>query len=353
MRQNPTAVRFHADLDRLALELVKAFGLKFSSAPKEQGSPLAQQGLDSPLLRWLDFRMRYVEPYPRPVVLSDRFPKVDLPACAQAGLEALVRRFEQGEDVNPYQGRGLILRNDTSASDDQRHARTDLLFADWGILHFHLTTEPIPAGKYFSRPADYLAFCVVGGNGVGLLDVLQHPGKEGFADPHLFEVLASNWPEHLEQYRIKGAIPEQSLARTQDAISSLRVGGVTTMYTHGGAVYFPPGGGVTTASTAGNVTMALLRIQRLVDAMAELADDPDGQMHSVARTRGIQRPAFGLGVVETGLSIMELSSMETSSPLYFVLAPPEPGSKPSVWRDLNEAFVPPWAAQKLSPGGTA
>jgi hypothetical protein len=347
MRQSPTVVRFHADLDRLALELVKVFGLKFSSAPKERGSPLAQQELDSPLLRWMDFRMRYVEPYPRPVVLSDRFPQAGLPAGAESGLAALIRRFEQGEDVNPYQGRGLTRRNDTSASDDQRHARTDLLFADWGILHFHLTDEPIPDSQYFSRSADYLAFCVVGGNAVAFLDVLPHPGREGFADPHLFEVMARNWPEHVEQYRIKGAKPSPSLARTQDAISSLRVGGVMTAYAHGGAVYLPPGGGVTSASTAGNVTNALMYIQGLVDALADFADEPNGQMYSIARARGIQNPVFGLGVVDAGLSVVEVSSMETSSPLHFVPAIAESTSSPTPWQQLNEAVMPAWAARRL------
>jgi hypothetical protein len=69
--------------------------------------------------------------------------------------------------------------------------------------YFHLSDKPIRAHQFFSAPADYLAFCLVGGNVVAFVDVLRHPDREGFADPGLMEIIARNWPEYLEQYRAK------------------------------------------------------------------------------------------------------------------------------------------------------
>jgi len=91
--------KFQRDLDSIATNLVREYQLKFTRAAGN---------LSSPLLRWLDFTMRYVDQRPRPVVLSDRLPKVDLPPSAQSALDDFVRRAIAGEELNPYQGRGLI-----------------------------------------------------------------------------------------------------------------------------------------------------------------------------------------------------------------------------------------------------
>ncbi|MBT9505032.1 hypothetical protein [Rhodoferax sp.] len=229
---NLAATRFDSDLEDLAAAFVDKFDLKFN---KEKPN------LSSPLLRWLDFRHRYVDPFPRPVVLSDKFPIANLPDDAKKGLQQLVERFEQGVNVNPYQGRGLILNHDTSG--ETRHARTDLLYADWGILHFHLTTKPIRQGRFFSASADYLAFCLVGGNGVAFIDVLRHPDKLGFANVDLFDTMARNWPEFIDQFKIRGQFLSSAEPLTTTQVSNLREGGVGSFYSFNGAAYGAPGGG--------------------------------------------------------------------------------------------------------------
>lgn len=98
------------------------------------------QHLSDPLFRWLDFRLRYIDPLPRSVLVSKKFPK-RLPVSAETGLHLLERRFRDGIDVNPYQSKSLIRFNDLSG--EKRAKRTDFLWADWGITHLHLSDLPI------------------------------------------------------------------------------------------------------------------------------------------------------------------------------------------------------------------
>ena len=121
LSETALADKFQRNIDDIATNLIGAFSLKFK---QEVGN------LSNPLLRWLDFRYRYIDPMPRPVVYSNKFPKQNLPKSARQGLKHIRRLIEKGKDINPYQGRGLMLRNDISG--EKKDARTDLLWADWG-----------------------------------------------------------------------------------------------------------------------------------------------------------------------------------------------------------------------------
>lgn len=330
---NLTATRFDSDLEDLAAAFVDKFGLKFK---KETPN------LSSPLLRWLDFRHRYVDPFPRPVVFSDKFPIANLPDDEKNGLQQLVERFEQGANVNPYQGRGLILNHDTSG--ETRHARTDLLYADWGILHFHLTTKPIPQGRFFSEPADYLAFCLVGGNGVAFIDVLRHPDKLGFANVDLFDTMARSWPQFIEQFKIRGEFFSSAERLTTTQVNNLREGGVGSFYSFNGEAYGAPGGGVTSASTPLRLTLACDQISEFVRTLATVVDDPAGQFRTHSAVAAVANPEFRLGVGSSGLCVVE-----TVSKTDFLLPKAIPNTELSWMQILNDGFAPQWAAESLCP----
>lgn len=325
--------RFESDLEDLAAAFVDKFGLKF-----KQEKP----NLSSPLLRWLDFRQRYVDPYPRPVAFSDKFPVANLPDETRKGLQQLIERFEQGADVNPYQGRGLIRHHDTSG--EAKHARTDLLFADWGILHFHLTTKPIRSGRFFSEPDDYLAFCLVGGNVVAFLDVLRHPEKVGFANLDLFDTMARGWPDFMDQFKIRGQLLQSGEPLTTTQVSEFREAGVGVFYNFDGSVYGSPGGGVTSASTPRRLTLACDQISAWVRALATLVDDPAGQFRTHSTVAAVANPEFRLGIGSSGLCVVE-----TISKTDFLLPHGAPNTELSWMQRLNNEFAPPWAAEALCP----
>jgi hypothetical protein len=322
------AMGFQGNLDAIATELIRAFALKFT---QEVGN------LRSPLLRWLDFRFRYVDPQPRATVFSDKFPKFGLPQNAQNALNNLVALIKQGKDINRYQGRGL-LKNDTSTN--RNYARTDLLWADWNILHFHLSDKPIRANQFFSAPADYLAFCLVGGNVVAFVDVLPHPDREGFADPGLMEIIARNWPEYLEQYRVKGFVVDSK--KSMADIHALRNAGISYFLTIDGNAYMSPNMGLTSAATPFAITLAHDRVRAYVRMLAKMVCEPDGQFHKETSARGVAEPQFSLAITTHGLTVHEAVANTG-----FVLPRAEQNEPSNDLEILHDLIIPKWVLEAL------
>lgn len=106
VNSNKLREKLRADLDVIAKRFISIYDLKYT----ENVSKLA-----CPVTRWLDFRLRYVSPRPRRLVYSNKFPDVlsGLDPDIRAGWDILAKKIEIGEDINPYQGKGLIRINDT------------------------------------------------------------------------------------------------------------------------------------------------------------------------------------------------------------------------------------------------
>ncbi|MDE1981599.1 MAG: hypothetical protein KGI81_04605 [Betaproteobacteria bacterium] len=323
--------KFQTDLDKIATDLIAAYALKFGQNV---------ENLNSPLHRWLDFRFRFVVPQPRQVVFSDRFPKTDLPDDARAGLDHFIRLIQQGSDINPYQGRGLILRNDTSG--EKKDARTDLLWADWGVFHFHLTAAPIPDNQFFSQPADYLAFCLVDRDVIAFIDVLPHPDKQGFANPDLMEIVHRNWPAYLEQFAAKGIVAGPKGSRTQEEVHALRTHGICSLLTFGDKVYVAPGMGITSASTSTKVSLVANLVRRYIDELAEMVCSPTGQFQAELSCHGVSEPRFSLALTPGGLAVYE----EVTT-IAFLLPKRRDGGESTFLEKIRELIAPDWAVAHL------
>lgn len=323
------ASEFQRNIDSISIELINAFSLKF-----KQDIP----NLSSPLSRWLDFRFRYVDPQPRQIVLSKKFPKKNLPDSTKSAFKKICKLIRTGRDINPYQGRGLILRHDYSGG--QRDARTDLLWADWGIHHFHLSNVPIPKDQYFSRPADYLAFCIVGGNLIAFIDVLRHPTKEGFANPDLIATVAANWPEYMNQFKLNGIIPGQPL--TQAEIHGLRSNGCSPSLTINNATYMGPGMGLTSAVTPLKVTIAADRVREFTRELAVAVCDPSGQFRTEDILKLEVPPVFSLAPTARGLVVYESNTKHA-----FFLPKAAPYQAPTPMEGFHDLVLPNWACKAL------
>ncbi|MBR7792162.1 hypothetical protein KDM87_06085 [Undibacterium sp. FT147W] len=315
--------RFQQDLNDVATELVGLFSLRHAREVAH---------LDNPLLRWLDFRLRYVDPIPRKVVYSDKFPK-RLPVSARKALKNLERLICQGKDINCYQGKGLIKHHDVSGA--KRQFRTDFLWADWNILHFHLSDEPIPRGEFFSQPADWILFCIVGGDAVAFVDVLPHPKGDGFADPDLLHTVARSWPRYFDQFRVKGIHADTPLSAQR--IHQARKGGVAQFFSIGKSAYIGPGMGITSASTALKTTLALDRARDHVRSLAELVCLEGSQFQSETLASSVQNPEFSLCMTIQGLAVFEAVSSRA-----FLLPTSRPEIPLSFLTELRELLMPDW-----------
>ncbi|MYM28308.1 hypothetical protein GTP58_08225 [Duganella sp. CY15W] len=328
---NPSvdAVRdeFRRNVSSVAEHLIKVFGLKYKREVEH---------LSAPLSRWMDFRLRYIDPQPRNVVVSDAFPKSKLPTGARTALAQMAHRFEVGRDVNPYQGRGLILRNDYSGS--QTHSRTDLLWADWNITHLHLSDEPLPRDRYFSKPADFLLYCLVTPTEVAFIDVQPHPDRVGFSEPELFKTMVRCWPEYMNQFALKGFTSSAPNPTAQE-IHETRESGLFRFLNVDGKLYMGPGMGITTATTPLRVTREADRVLDYIDELAEMACDPNG---SIAKHERERTPVVGrnlsFGISEQGLAILDNAFSHL-----FILPRAAVGTEPTGMALLHDLFLPRWA----------
>ena len=146
--------KFWNDLQEISKSLCEKHRLRYNS--NEEGH----------INRWISYVLRLVEPKERSTDFSkgfwERIPEVCIPA-----VKLLADKFEHGENVNPYQSR-TIKSNNLS---EKKRRRTDLLWADWKIHHFHLSTSPSPEDDGFYPRSDYLLFAIVRDDYVYFLDV--------------------------------------------------------------------------------------------------------------------------------------------------------------------------------------
>jgi hypothetical protein len=283
------------DIGLVATGLIRAFGLSFKKTDSDPHIAIT---------RWLDFRFRYVEPVPRVVSQSDQFPKTTLPEPTKRALDQLVQRFESGENVNPYQGRSLKGRK-ISASQIPPRFRTDLLFADWGISHFHLTDEPMQKGQKLSKRSGWLAFCIVTPSEVAFVDVVKHPGDDNlkFADPALLSTAIRSWPRSFDHLRVNRVTPDSSLTMTK--IHALRQNHTNAFYNYDGDAYMGPGGGLMANGTLAHAYRTTMVLERHLDSLSKSLVDPFDQFRGHLHLKDVGQPEFSMRVHAGGLGIYE------------------------------------------------
>ncbi len=320
---------FVANLDSIAYDFVRCFGLKHRQEIAN---------LSDPLLRWIDFRLRYIDPNPRKVCFSKAFPKELLKETENA-LNYFCRLIEDGSDINPYQGKGLIKHHDISGQ--KRQHRTDLLWADWGILHFHLSDKPIPEGEYFSERSDWLLFAIVGDDFFAAIDIRHHE-KEQFSDPDIIKIIAETWPEMMAKFEIRGVAPTDVLS--EEEYAKLRRHGVSSFITIGDKVYAPPGMGLTTASTPLRVTFAIDRVRQYAREFACAVCERDSEFQTEMRSSSIKEPNFKLVITPRGIAVYESNINKA-----WLLPKKIAGTESHYLADLNHMVAPEWAVHRLLP----
>lgn len=329
--EKPLVQKFKENIDSIASDFIGAFGLK-------HGSDVPH--LSGPLLRWLDFRLRYVDPIPRKILISNKFPK-QISEDISPALENLKSKILAGEDINPYQGKGLVQHHDTSG--EKRQNRTDLLWADWGILHFHITNSPISNESYFSDRSKWLLFCYLHGEYCFFIDIRRHDEEDLFSNPELIEILIRNWPDVMERFRLKGILsPDSKDLPSAKEIDALRRGGVSTFVLVDGGVYVGPGRGVTSASTPGIVTQAMIEVTRRIKFLAERVEDPSEMYLSKMAELEITNPSFQLIITPRGMAVYE-----SKSTIAF-LPPERTQTQPTYpFTELADLVASPWAVNAV------
>ena len=172
-------------------------------------SQFADQGIRSPAdadiwtltSRWLEMRIRRIEPLPRAVYLSDEIHHSLGRLASSRGakdLEAwetvfyLRHAFQQGCSVIPF------LTNRVGDTE-----KTDWLLWDYAIHHLHLSRKPGKDG--FVERSDQLLFAIVSDEVAYFVDVRPHQ-DQGFEwiRQDLLGIVHRNWPALIEARVLHG-----------------------------------------------------------------------------------------------------------------------------------------------------
>lgn len=178
---------------------------------------------------------RRVTTKPRTVHTPQNFQVDDSVA---AGFDELVRKFENGENVNPHLSRSI----DSIDSKDK-------LFYDWGINHFHLGTQM--DGNGFIQRTGPLVFAMVKQNDVYIIKIDNHGT---WTNKDLIEIIDSNWPELISHSRVEGMFETDFDSNEIKHLRNANINvGITLPNGHG---YISIGGGIQTSGVSSLAVMA-------------------------------------------------------------------------------------------------
>ena len=325
---------FQRDIDEISEKAIAAYGLTFTQSAKSD--------LNEPLLRWVDFTLRYIPPVRRRILVSNKFP-LKLPPEPEVGLHRIEQMLIWGEDVNPYQSKTLTQFNDTSGQ--KRKKRTDGLWADWGIHHLHLPLSPVASGEPYSARSKWLLFLMIYKDAALFIDVKDHNEANLFSLHDLIETYVRCWPEHAERYRAKGAIGlSRKKPLTDSEHGALRDAGLSTLLEIDGKVYLGPGMGITSAVTSAQGSRLRNQIRSNTRLIAREVARVDGQFSQKMKTLGITSPEFNLAFLPEG----DLGIHEMVSNWCWRFSRQNTNNPNDLFSTWHNEFMPIWAGKRVA-----
>ena len=134
---------------------------------------------------------RLIHPHARKVFRSKKFVFKPLPRAIQIDVEALIRKIEIGEDINPHLSKRIAhgFRPEKGRKNLGRRLDLDLLLNEWGVHHLH-PAQAINADG-FSERSDDLVFAVFREQAAYVIDLGTHGS---FNDQALAGTMHRSWP---------------------------------------------------------------------------------------------------------------------------------------------------------------
>lgn len=180
--------------------------------------------LSDPLKTLIEHNMASIPVRKWKVVHSKEF---QCPKDYKKALEKLTRKFEMGEDINPF----------LSTRRDKTDMKDSLLF-DWGIYHLHLTNRYNENGR--PKRSDYLLFVCHDKEKMYFIQIYRHHPNP-FVKEELLKIIVYNWPDFLSTFCMDDVHLIEPITDEDRAL--LRKNGAISLVEIDGKVYFPPGGG--------------------------------------------------------------------------------------------------------------
>lgn len=240
---------------------------------------------------------------PRKVFFSKKF---HVPDDLQAGLDALVSKLKNGEDVNPY-------LNKPSVDPKQQ----DGMLNHFGIHHFHLGANL--KGNFMERTG-IIAFVLIRNDIAFFIDAPLH-GKD--ADPlvwskqNYIQIIHDEKPELISKFKVDGILRSDPL--DDQNINDLRKKNVNAfIQVNDGTHYLEPGFGTVASGESLIIQLEYLKLIEVLEKRFDLAKQlVDKNVTSSAKELVLRMVDFGghtnslsvfFDVIQNGNKLAEISS---------------------------------------------
>lgn len=199
---------------------------------------------ETALVTWFNYQHRRPSAQPRKLVPN---PSLVCPSEVAPGWVMLQQEIKAGVDLTPRLSRTI-----------ENADGNDGMLNDWGFYHFHLGTTSDRKHSRLMGGTRIVLAAIVDESAFYPVDFISH---NSWCDRAILEKAISAFPERFEKFRLKGA-EDIAGSEVEENIPEMRKHGVNLFSKIGGKIYFPPGLGITTASTSVAATMRLDQCRR-------------------------------------------------------------------------------------------
>jgi len=195
---------------------------------------------------------RQVAPTPRRCHLSAELVADPLAKKHQDDLDGLVAKIEVGADLRDHLSRHVWVGHDPDAPSLTAREDRDLLLADWGVHHLHLTPGH----------GDDLVFAMFRPRDAYLIGVYKH---RDWAKRSVLEIVIDNWPEAGLVMKLNGVIglTHEWTDRERKQIREAGISGA--MIEYDGGVWMSASLGQTAAGTPMTVAREIMKLEAILD----------------------------------------------------------------------------------------
>lgn len=243
--------------------------------PASARADLEPMPLHELLTTYGNWRGQLVPPRPRRSHTSTELGESSKAVEHKGAFDAIIGSIQSGADLKPHLGRGIKIVHDPAADATGKLGRRmdrDLLIADWGVHHLHLSTT-IESDGLVSRTGDLL-FAAFTPDDAYLINIYPHGS---WALKEVLETAVRNWPEAglLSQVHYVVGLTQEY---TDEERWALRNAGTTGPLEINGKVYMPPG-----QTLDGTPIAVTRRANAVMWALRGLRYDSDGRLAEIER----------------------------------------------------------------------
>lgn len=241
-------MNFEADILATAKEVLDFYGVPYADCKETRDI----------VFRWINVNMKMIKPSPRDVIEAAQLASSPHYPRYKEAINRIKGESQLGKDLNKFLSK-TIFKPDYH----------DPLFYDWGICHFHLGQDI--AGQYFVERSDHLLFLFVDRTELRFIDIREHGEELLFCQKDLLAKAVMEWPSYMKTFEVNCLGLSHVIENPKD-IDKLRKAGITAFQEVDGKVFFPKGGGLTTAKTGINVTIQVDKLFKMARTAERWAD---------------------------------------------------------------------------------